>query len=289
MMSDSFPSRPTAIAMVLGMMAVAGGVGPALADASKLYDMAPLLQQPYPLSSVPASRAAATAYPAYSATPGRPQARPAAPTAAAAAPATDFVTRPHGWYLRGEVGAVLGTGASNSGQVNFESDTTVGFGVGGGGGFAWENGIRVEGLVHYDRRSLDSINVTSTGGIPGLAVGSQNADGSVSALALLVNAAYDFNTGTDWVPYLIGGAGYAEVSMNDAKANGVLVADDSDWVPAFNVGAGVQYKLNKSWAADVGYRYLFTFDPDFRDAAGNKFDSEYDSHNFSAGVRYTFN
>jgi opacity protein-like surface antigen len=282
-MSKRFASTAVAIGAALGMIATVGSVAPASADASKLYDMAPLLQQPYPLTAAPPPAAV------YPATPGRPQPQAAPAAAAAAAPAADFVTRPSGWYLRGELGLVLPMTASNSGQVNFESDTAVGFGVGGGGGFAWDNGIRVEGFLHYDRRSVDSVVVNSTGGISGLAAGSQSGDGDVSAFALLANAAYDFNTGTNWVPYVIGGAGYADVSMGDVKANGVKIADDSEWVPAFNVGAGIQYKLNKSWAADLGYRYLWTLDPELRDSSGNKFDSEYESHNFAAGIRYTFN
>jgi opacity protein-like surface antigen len=82
---------------------------------------------------------------------------------------------------------------------------------------------------------------------------------------LLMNAYYDFRTGTAFSPYVGGGLGFAvnqltrSDSSTDSGATGAL--EVSDRTTRINFAgaamAGLTYDINSIVSLDVGYRYLF--------------------------------
>lgn len=123
--------------------------------------------------------------------------------------------------------------------------------------------------------------------VPGTSV-SINADGDVSALSFMVNGYFDWQNPSPLTPYLGAGIGFARVSMNDLKVEGVRLVDDSDTVFAYQLAAGVGWEFMPNLTLDLGYRYFATADPEFRDVEGDTFESEYKSHNLMLGLRIGF-
>ena len=67
-----------------------------------------------------------------------------------------------------------------------------------------------------------------------------------------------------------------------------LGGDDGDWVLAYQVGAGVGYRVMESLVVHVGYRYMGAGDPKLSWLSGPPVKSEAGNHVFRAGVRIGF-
>lgn len=205
-----------------------------------------------------------------------------------------------GWYVAGNVGAAFVNDSSSTAtdsvgnSISFDTEFDPGFVVSGAAGYGWNN-LRAEGEISYRKNDVDSLTVTN---VTLAGVGSFNTaasfsgGGDVSALGIMANVWYDFPTGGKLVPFVGGGIGVAEVSLNDVTGNvaGVdaLLADDSDWVFAYQIGAGIGYAFNPNLTLTLDYRLFGTADPEFKDPTGVPFDGEYLSHNVHAGLRYQF-
>ena len=205
-----------------------------------------------------------------------------------------------GWYVQLDAGAAFLSdststatdGAGNS--ITFDTEFDTGFGVHAALGHSWDP-YRLEAEVSYRRNDFDTFDITN---VTAAGIGSFNTaikldgDGDVSALGLMVNGWYDVNTGSPWRPFVGGGLGLARISVNDASATvlgvSVLLADDDDWVFAYQAGAGVGYEVNPNTVISLGYRFFATADPDFTTVDGDPFDAEYQSHNIEIGVRFFF-
>src|SRR5216683_1236159 len=153
--------------------------------------------------------------------------------------------------------------------------------------------VRVEGEVGYRRAGLDKLSLNNDGGLGAAAgaaplSGSVAASGHVTAISAMLNAFYDYDTGSAWRPYIDAGIGAARLSMKNVAAAGVPVVNAFDSVFAYQLGLGIGYEVTKSLTLALDYRYFTTLDPTFRDAAGNSFNSEFTSHNLSLGIRYRF-
>jgi opacity protein-like surface antigen len=189
--------------------------------------------------------------------------------------------RAEGFYVSGQGGLTFLQDADNTaagGTIETSFDT--GWALGGSVGYAFANGIRAEAELGYRQNDLDQARI---GGL-----GSADMDGDVSALSFMANGWYDIKTGTPFTPYLGGGIGFAQVSVNDAKIAGVALADDDDTVFAYQVGAGVAFAVAPKINLTLDYRFFGTADPSFKAAGGGSFDSEYHSHNIMAGMRFEF-
>lgn len=92
----------------------------------------------------------------------------------------------------------------------------------------------------------------------------------------------------NWTPYFCLGIGAAEITLDNATVAGSPLADGSDWVLAGQVGTGAGYEISDYLTLDLGYRFFATMSPEFKDADGDKFDSEYVNHLLQAGLRITF-
>jgi opacity protein-like surface antigen len=83
---------------------------------------------------------------------------------------------------------------------------------------------------------------------------------NIKTMAAFVNGYYDINFHESIVPYITAGIGVGRNNAGDLKETGV---DDEDKRKGktttnfiWNIGAGAQYKLNKNFALDLGYKYM---------------------------------
>jgi len=119
---------------------------------------------------------------------------------------------------------------------------------------------RVEGALGYQQHDLSD----------------DAYDDHVSLLTVMANAYYDFNTGTDVRPYIMGGLGLAHADMSWTSENHDVFA--------WQLGAGVGFKVAKQTTLDIGYRYL---KPDAIDI-GEGDEARWAVHNVMVGLRYQF-
>lgn len=95
----------------------------------------------------------------------------------------------------------------------------------------------------------------------------------------MANAYYDIDTGSQWVPFIGAGIGWAKVDLNTPA----LPLGDNDNVFAYQFMAGVSYAIDDRWAVDAQYRFFGTQDATIQDA-----DFSMNSNNLLVGFRYSF-
>jgi opacity protein-like surface antigen len=169
-------------------------------------------------------------------------------------------------------------GTSNNAAI----ETDFGWIANGGLGLDLKNGFRLEGEVLYSQNKTSQI----TGTANGTAVNSGQGEGDVSLLGFMANIAYDFNTPYAVTPFIFGGAGVANISLNGVGAAGSQTYDSSDTVFAMQAGAGISTDLTDRTSVDLSYRYLETLDAQMSDANGAPFDFRYATHMFLMGLKY---
>lgn len=138
--------------------------------------------------------------------------------------------------------------------LNVTADVDAGFVVRGMAGYAFINGLRIEGEVGYRNHNIDTMNVKSPGALVelvtpavatvinagaithqvydpatttyddlsdphkqlavGAATGTQSISGDYSAFTFMANGYYDFDLGSDWKPYVGGGIGFSRISLD---------------------------------------------------------------------------
>jgi OmpA-OmpF porin, OOP family len=188
-----------------------------------------------------------------------------------------------GWYVSGSTGlAILEQSTSHGGGSHF--DTTAdnpGFDVNGALGKELGNGFRAEAEISYRQIGLD--HITSYG-----PPGSGGASGDTSALSLMGNGYYDFDTGGPIKPYVGVGIGGARVSMSNVAVHGNALVNDDDVDFAYQAMAGVGYQVTPQGTLFVGYRYFAVDDPTFNTSVGSRVGSDFASHNIEVGYRIGF-
>lgn len=195
----------------------------------------------------------------------------AAPAAIAADP---------GWYVSGMAGLTFAEDADGTDSgVPFTTSFNTGFNLGAAGGYAFPNGLRLEGELAYRQTDVDKIT------IGGLAFA---GGGNANAFSVMGNAFYDFDLGGGWKPYVGGGIGLARVEASKVTIAGFALVDDDDTVFAYQVGGGMGYTLTPQATVFLDYRYFATEDPTFRDVGGATLKTELHTHNVSLGMRYRF-
>ena len=135
-------------------------------------------------------------------------------------------------------------------------------------GYALGNGLRVAGdFTHYKemKESYDAANGAT-----------QNA--GVKANGFGLSAIYDFDYGSDFVPYV--GARVAanklKYSAGYAAAGPRFSSSTRKTKAGYGLLLGFGYKLSNEMTLDAGYRY-------------NHMDSDLNAHEVSVGLRYYFN
>jgi opacity protein-like surface antigen len=120
-----------------------------------------------------------------------------------------------------------------------------------------------------------------------------------SAQSIFLNIFYDFDTGTNFTPYIGGGLGFAIIDAEGElkiSANELAIHDESASSSAtnfaFNIAGGCGYEVNDNITLDLGYRYT-----DFGDAETGdvgfaplviKGKADLAAHEVLFGFRYTF-
>ncbi|HXV19728.1 MAG TPA: outer membrane beta-barrel protein [Desulfuromonadales bacterium] len=169
-------------------------------------------------------------------------------------------------------------------EIEFDNGYNV------GGAFGYDYGLaRLEIELAHRENDVDKIQVDLL---------DFKGDGDFSATSLMLNGYWDFETGSPVVPYIGGGLGFANVSANNVKffdeLGAVRYVDDDDNVFAYQLAAGIAFDLNPALTLDLGYRFFGTSDPDLKadpllvDPPFNRFETEFDSHNVSLGLRMNF-
>jgi OmpA-OmpF porin, OOP family len=204
-------------------------------------------------------------------------------------------TGPNGPYLRAEGGwshenDMKGQGSTG---LNFGSQEKEGYMAGGAAG--WKFGqLRMELGLDFSGHDVSSIQVNGDGGLGarlgGASLNGANANpsGSIHIIDGMVNAAWDFRTGTPFVPYIGIGVGMAHVALDNFAVAGRPLSNSSDTVFAYQPMVGVRYHVTDAIAIGAEYRYFATVDPTFKDSTGVKFHGRIESHNVLANLSYFF-
>lgn len=170
-------------------------------------------------------------------------------------------------------------------------------------GWALADGLRAEGEIGYRANDIGSMHVLEPGslvallpaGAPPAAAallrGRQIIDGKITSLTLMANLYYDLEMGGAVTPYIGGGIGLARLAVEARSADGRLLVDDDDMVPAWKLGGGLGYRLAEAggWPVTISldYRYWATGDPTFTGSlTGTDFDTEQGGHLIGIGLRF---
>ena len=266
-------------AMLLAATAALVARAPDVVAGPTAYDVGALLGAPYPFAAPPTPAPAEAA----------PQARSPAPASTSpAAELAPFAAARDRWYVAGSIGLAIPRHADVTGGVDATLDFGTGGTLAGSAGYAWRSGFRAEGQIWYQTVAVNDIQISNPGNVPGLTPGASDPDGDARALLMTANLAYDFETGSRWSPYIIGGLGIANIIYDNVSLAGVTMIDDNAWMMAFQVGTGVSYIFSAHWSAEASYRYVFTLDPNMADVTGSAIQTEFATHNLVFSARYAF-
>lgn len=160
------------------------------------------------------------------------------------------------WFLGGAVPQDRHADSCSPGgpfgdRVEFDPGITVG----GSGGYDFGY-VRLERELACRQGEIASVcDATNT-------IGFTNMHGSLGAFSVMANCFFDLHNGPPVPPY-VGGIGFATLYLDDTSGvwNGVryqLYDSDDDTVFAYQVGAGMDFTVNRYFSVDLGYRYFAT-------------------------------
>jgi len=182
-------------------------------------------------------------------------------------------------YVSGQLGVVsLMDGDITEPGFSGEAQYDTGWGIGGAVGHDFGS-MRAELEFTYRINDFDEVSALGT---------TTSADGDMTSLALMLNGYYDFENSSSVTPYLMGGLGFARVEANDLVLSAFEVGSADDMVFAYQLGAGIGFKVSNEVTLDLAYRYFATSDPEFDVVGGGTTEMEYGSHNIIFGVRVAF-
>ena len=213
-------------------------------------------------------------------------------------------TTKNGFAVRGMAGYAFPSGLRVEAEIDYRRHGTDQMDVKSPGGLVEVVAPEVAALINAQAGSAvypDPAN-TSYGDLQDahkqLAAGAvtavpQPVDGAFSMLAFMGNVDYDFDMGSPWKPYVGGGLGLAIISLDTETDTGTSLADDSDTVLAYQVGAGIGYEFpleeGRSITVSLDWRYFGTQTPTFiGDVTGTEFDVEISGHDIGIGLIYGF-
>lgn len=187
------------------------------------------------------------------------------------------------WYV-GLSGAVAFIPESDlSGTVNGDLDYDMGWGVTGSlgymSGIGGVNGLRGELELGVRKAPLDSYTDAGVGAA---------ADGTARMVTYMANLFYDFRNESQWIPYVGGGIGGAQVDI--PTSSGLGNTDEGDSVLAYQLMLGVSYAPTSipmtEWG--IGYRYFVADSPEYSTAGGRVELDDITSHNIEANAKFRF-
>ena len=185
------------------------------------------------------------------------------------------------WYVAAGLGASFVNDVDSTDSTGFTITADLDTGIFGTGAFGRSFGnFRAEGELTYNTSDVSTLSALGV---------SLDASGDVSTLGFMVNGYYDFDTNSKWKPYIGGGIGGANVSLNNLSVVGVQLADDDTTVFAYQAKVGVAYEFSPAWEGTLGYRFFGTEDADFVDSSGSPFSTDgSQAHIVELGFRFRF-
>ncbi|GHU03576.1 membrane protein [Alphaproteobacteria bacterium] len=205
----------------------------------------------------------------------------------------------NGWYVGADLGYSYAAKQKDSlsfyDQQVFPYDLETKFKPGaailGHVGYGWGS-FRVEGELGYRYSKADTGKISHSYGS-----GKYDSSGSIRATTLMLNALYDFDTGTPWTPYIgagVGGAWLEASSINAGMVTSGSLAkiDDSDLVFAWQGIVGVSYAFTNALSIKADYRTLGTTSAEYKiknPVSFDKFEDSYAAHSLLVGFTYKFN
>ena len=232
------------------------------------------------------------------------------------------------WYVGGTIGYVQQNDSDNSGRTgafttgNLGDGSTLaveegtsygwttefdsGFAVSAEAGLFYGSNLRSGVEIVYSQSdvdthntvtlaggSIDAVDAAALAGAPdplGVSVGDLVADGQgeVSSIAVYANAYYDFDTGTQFRPYVGAGIGFADVDVEYAPS-GVGIIDDGETKFAYQLKAGASFAATDQVEVYGEYAYRATEDIEVNnDLFPGTLEIENQANTFAVGVRYRF-
>jgi OOP family OmpA-OmpF porin len=152
-------------------------------------------------------------------------------------------------------------------------------------GYKW-NLVRFEGEVFYGYFLVDDVSgpngSRSRPSTPCLLCGVSDANGDLTALAVMANAYVDLDLTEKTSLYIGGGVGGARVSADyhfdvtvvGLPAGEIDFVDDEDQVLAYQAKLGLLFDLSEQSEIYLGYRYFATEDPSFHTTDGGTLDQD---------------
>jgi len=182
------------------------------------------------------------------------------------------------WYLAITFGGSWYQDLQLSGAVNGKVSLDTGYTLNGAiGRYLGESRkfrLELEGV--HNRSDVNQFNGASAGG-------------TLYNYGFMFNALYDIHTNSKWVPYVGGGIGFTEATVDKLLISGTTAVDDSDIAFSWQLKAGIAYEFNPKMAATLGYRYFDTDDLKFGSVSGPPVTSSGTNiQNVEIGFRYSF-
>lgn len=184
------------------------------------------------------------------------------------------------------------TGYTNppANTVGGTADLGTGYDFRGGFGWTFDNWgwlrPRAELEAWYLHNDLNTVQVFNAAGPVGTPV---DVNGDFSAYGAFANVLLDLKTGMAVTPFIGGGVGFYNASLNaSAPAPVGTFMNDSDTGFAWNLTAGAAYEISRNTTFELAYRFVRLQDANF---AGNApgglpaVGQDIDSHQVNAGFR----
>lgn len=201
--------------------------------------------------------------------------------AALMAGAAGVANATEGWYGRADLGYSTGgefditTSGWNYGAPDLEAEMTQHLGL----GYAFQNGLRLEGEVGHRWNELESTPSLDSGG-------------DIHAWSAMLNLFYDFNRGSRVNPYIGVGVGGVRLNMNgaDSAPPPVFSFDDEDTVLGYQAMIGLGIGITEQLTLDVGYRALWAPEVEFisNQPAPVTREADYEHQAITVGLRWQF-
>lgn len=195
-----------------------------------------------------------------------------------------------GPYASLQLGALdLRDPSYSGGGMRLRGKHSTGYVIGGAIGYALPNDLRIEGELAFRRASLKRLTMVDDGGDGSLNGAAADASGKTKASSVMINGFYDLHLDHGITPYLGGGVGLARVDVSARQdAEGVPSVDDADTGFAWQIAAGIGFRVVDNTSLFADYRYFQTTNSSHDNSDGIRFRSTFKSHNLSVGVRFSF-
>ena len=137
-------------------------------------------------------------------------------------------------------------------SFSYKENSDTGYAASLALGYRITEQFRLEGEAMYQSNDLNKAHFTSSFGNSNFS-DTHSLKGESERMAFLLNAYYDFKNSTAFTSYITGGLGGYHMRI---KASRGRLPGENDLDFAWQVGAGLNYKLDDRISFDLRYRYF---------------------------------